>query len=73
MVVTDVGGLAELVPDGEVGYVVQPDPEEIASAIVRFFEEDREKQFSANAAKEKQKYSWTRMLESIDKLRTLIK
>ena len=55
MIITDVGGLAEFVPDGKVGYIVNPDPAEIASAIVRFYDENRESEFSANAALEKQK------------------
>lgn len=66
MVITDVGGLSEFVPDGKVGYVVKPDPAEIADAILRFYREDRAGEFSANAALEKRKYSWARMVEAID-------
>jgi glycosyltransferase involved in cell wall biosynthesis len=36
MLVTDVGGLAEIVPHGKVGYVVKPDVAEIADALVDF-------------------------------------
>lgn len=68
MIITDVGGLAELVPDGKVGFVVKPEPAEIANAIMRFYNEGREADFSANAAIEKEKYSWGRMIEAIDKL-----
>ncbi len=68
MVITGVGGLAEFVPDGEVGFVVEPEPHAIAGAIVRFFEEDHAAAFSANASREKQKYSWNRMIETIDSL-----
>ena len=73
MIVTDVGGLSELVPDGVVGYVVQPDPSEIATAILRFYDENKEKEFAENAAQEKQKYSWGKMVEAIDELTTMIK
>jgi D-inositol-3-phosphate glycosyltransferase len=73
MIVTDVGGLSELVPDGVVGYVVQPEPSEIASAIDRFYEENKEMEFSENASREKQKYSWGKMVEAIDRLKTMIK
>jgi len=66
MIITDVGGLAEFVPNEKVGYVVNPDPEEIAGAILRFYRENKEDEFSANAAIEKQKYSWGRMVEAID-------
>jgi D-inositol-3-phosphate glycosyltransferase len=68
MIITDVGGLAEFVPDGKVGYVVNPIPENIADAIIKFYEEKKEKEFSENAAIEKQKYSWEKMIEAIDKL-----
>ncbi len=68
MIITNVGGLAEFVPDGKVGYVVQPDEKEIASAIVRFFKEGKEDEFSRNAAIEKQQYSWSRMVDDIDQL-----
>lgn len=38
LVVTDVGGLAEIVPDGRAGLVVPPeDPAALAGAVVRFF------------------------------------
>jgi glycosyltransferase involved in cell wall biosynthesis len=68
MIITNVGGLAEFVPHEKAGYVVNPDPAEISSAIVRFYSENREAEFSTNAAIEKQKYSWERMVEAIDKL-----
>ena len=68
MITTNVGGLAEIVPDGRVGYVVNPDAKEIADAIVKFFGEDKEKVFVENLKIEKQKYSWDNMLETIDKL-----
>ena len=73
MIVTDVGGLSELVPDGVVGYVVQPDPAEIASSIIRFYDEKKELEFAANASREKEKYSWGKMLEAIDRVVAMIK
>ena len=36
MIITNVGGLAEFVPDGRVGYIVEPSVPEITSAILRF-------------------------------------
>ncbi|HZX62769.1 MAG TPA: glycosyltransferase [Bacteroidales bacterium] len=68
MIITNVGGLGEFVPDGKVGYVVEPSVPEIASSILRFYDEKKEDEFSANAAVEKLKYSWGRMTESIDEL-----
>ena len=68
MITTNVGGLAEIVPDGKVGYVIQPDEKELADAIIKFFTESKESDFVDNLKVEKQKYSWERMLETIDKL-----
>ncbi len=67
MIITNVGGLAEFVPDGKVGYVVEPNPTAIASAIHRFYSENREQEFSQQAAIEKQKYSWENMVKAIEK------
>jgi glycosyltransferase involved in cell wall biosynthesis len=68
MIITNVGGLAEFVPDGRVGYVVEPDEKQIALAIGRFYNENKEEDFSVNAAEEKKKYSWSRMIDAIDEL-----
>lgn len=65
MVVTNVGGLAEVVPDGKVGFVTAPDPTEIATAIVRFFQPDSLPNLQQNIAAEKQKYSWDTLLTNL--------
>jgi len=65
MIVTNVGGLAEMIPNEKVGFVVDTEPSAIASAIARFYSENREKEFSEGAAIEKTKYSWKRMAETI--------
>lgn len=57
MLVTRVGGLPEIVPDGRVGYVVNPTPAALAEAIRRF--EIERPNFSDGLAAEKQKYSWS--------------
>ena len=68
MLVTNVGGLAEIVPDGKVGYVVQPDAKEIADALVRYYDEGREAAFTEAVREEKRKYGWDKMVESINEL-----
>jgi D-inositol-3-phosphate glycosyltransferase len=68
MITTNVGGLAEIVPDGKVGYVVKPDSNEIAEAILKFYQGNKEAEFTENVMTEKGKYSWERMTETIDKL-----
>jgi glycosyltransferase involved in cell wall biosynthesis len=67
MVVTDVGGLAEIVPDGKCGYVVAPEPEAIAKAINDFFNDDEER-FRPGLEEQKKSYSWDKLK---DALRTL--
>jgi D-inositol-3-phosphate glycosyltransferase len=68
MIVTSVGGLPEIVPDGKVGFVVKKEPAEIANAIYRFYFEKLEQFFSENCAEEKKKYSWDRMTNTINQL-----
>lgn len=68
MIVTDVGGLAELIPHERVGFVVKPEPKEIAHGIKRFFKENREQEFIENIKKEKQKFSWEKLLNKLNKL-----
>jgi glycosyltransferase involved in cell wall biosynthesis len=65
MIVTDVGGLAEIVPDGLCGYVVKPDPVHVADAMVDYFENNREAQFSEGVKREKSRFSWDRITASI--------
>ena len=67
MLVTDVGGLAEIVPDGKVGYVVKPEPEEIADALVDFFENNRQDKFNDGILSEKKQYAWSNMTRSVRK------
>jgi len=68
MIITNVGGLAEFVPDGKTGYVVNPDPGEIAEAVLKFFMEEKEDEFTACVAIEKEKYSWKNMITAIESL-----
>ena len=68
MLVTDVGGLREIVPDGVVGYVVEPQPDKIADAICDFYDNDRKEFFEKNIIEENKKYEWSKMTETIKKL-----
>ena len=68
MLVTNVGGLAEIVPNGKVGYVVGVEPKQIADALVDFFTNNRSEEFIENIRKEKQKYAWSRMTDAINGL-----
>lgn len=63
MLVTRVGGLAEIVPDGKVGYAVDPTPEAVAAGIERFLVENPD--FSEGIQEEKKKYSWSALSSKI--------
>lgn len=65
MLVTNVGGLPEIVPDGKVGYVVPPDAHSIAEALLDFYKEDRESLFAEGVREEKKKYGWDRMTAAV--------
>lgn len=65
MLVTNVGGLPEIVPNGKVGYVVEPNAESIADAIVDFYGNHREFVYRDNIKVEKKKFAWGAMLDKI--------
>ena len=65
-VVTDVGGLPEVVLDGKTGFVVPPENSEaIARAVIDFFEIADKSEMIKNIEKEKSKYSWEKMADAI--------
>jgi glycosyltransferase involved in cell wall biosynthesis len=68
MLVTNVGGLAEIIPDEKVGYVVEPNPKAIADKLVDYFENDRSNDFNSNLIEEKKKYAWSTMTKTINQL-----
>jgi glycosyltransferase involved in cell wall biosynthesis len=65
MLVTEVGGLREIVADGVCGYVVPPQPEDIAEALLDFFENERQEEYTRGVRNEKEKFSWDKMTDSI--------
>jgi D-inositol-3-phosphate glycosyltransferase len=68
MLVTNVGGLPEIVPDGKAGYVTEPNAKEIADAIVDFYENNRKEGFEQFVKEEKKKFSWETMVNAIKEL-----
>jgi len=65
MLVTNVGGLKEIIPDGKVGYVVEPQPSEIANALVDFYKNEKIKTFVEGVKEEKKKYAWSNMTDAV--------
>ncbi len=65
MIVTDVGGLAEMCPNERVGYVVQPKPSVIADAIIRYFDATDRAAMQEMIREEKQRYDWGIMAKAV--------
>ena len=69
VVVTNVGGLPEVVADGKTGYVVPPfNAEELGQAIVKFYECNDKRHFEKEIENEAYKFSWDRMNEILDEI-----
>ena len=67
VVVTAVGGLPDVVSDGETGYIVPPcNPGKLAEGIIRYYQNHMEEAFHENIKKEADRFSWERMAEVID-------
>ena len=60
MLVTNVGALADTVPDGKVGVVVEPNEMDIATGIQILYQNGTE-YYLNNIKDEKKKYSWEQM------------
>jgi glycosyltransferase involved in cell wall biosynthesis len=67
MVVTNVGGLPDLVPDHRAGLVCQPEPVSIAKAILQFYQLG-EPYFIPHLREEKKKYAWDHLTRAIKEL-----
>jgi glycosyltransferase involved in cell wall biosynthesis len=67
MIVSNVGGLAALVPHEKVGLVAEPEPTAMADAILRFFVLG-DSYFLPALRQERNKYSWSRLLANIIEL-----
>ena len=68
MLVTNVGGLGEIIDHGQSGYVVEPDPDFIAKAIADFYANNRQADFIRATIALKEKYSWSKMTSVITEL-----
>jgi glycosyltransferase involved in cell wall biosynthesis len=60
---TNVGGLAEMTEDGKTGYIIAPgDPEAIADAVIRCFENDNYEKMSQNARRAAtEQFNWEKI------------
>jgi len=68
MLVTDVGGLKEIVPNGKVGYVVEPNQNAVTEALIDFYQNNKAASFIKGVEEEKKKYSWDKMVKTVNDL-----
>ena len=67
VIVTEVGGLPDVVEDGKTGYVVKPGkPEEIARAVRSFYQDGMELFMTENISREAYRFSWERMGDVVE-------
>lgn len=64
--VTDVGGLGEIIHHEKSGYVVPVNVKAIADGIVDFYANNRETDFVKATMEEKKKYGWDVMVDSVE-------
>ena len=73
--VTNVGGLGEIIHDGKMGYAVEPQVDAIAVSLLDYYRNDRQAEFTKYLQEEKKKYEWDKMSEVFyslaDTLRTV--
>jgi glycosyltransferase involved in cell wall biosynthesis len=65
MIVTNVGGLAEIVKQGQSGLVCEPTAESIAACINMFYEMNAHHPFAKNVENARHHFSWNKMIEKI--------
>ncbi len=67
VITTNVGGLPDVVKDGETGFIVPPeDANALSKAIVSYFEGNKESVFQVNIKKQRGIFSWDKMVETIE-------
>lgn len=65
IIVTEVGGLPEIVPDDKVGYVCPPTVDGVADAIESLYKDDNLQRFRTNIISERKRFSWSAMCDKI--------
>lgn len=73
MIVTRVGGLPEIVPDGRVGLVCEPDADSIAAALQQIYSGDTLSVMRENFAEERKRFSWAAMCDKLEEVYNLSK
>lgn len=69
IIATNVGVFPEIVEAGLTGFLVNPsDAVSLADAIVKFYQENREEEFSGNAKALANRFSWDNMVNAVESI-----
>lgn len=69
VVVTNVGGLPDVVENEKTGYVVEAGKSEcLTEVVVKYFKENGQYQMTDSIRKQKYRFSWDRMTEIVERL-----
>lgn len=69
VIITDVGGLPEVVPHELAGLVVPPnDPDALAAAVIRYFEAGMGERLAEGVRRQKNKYGWDAFLSAVEQM-----
>ena len=68
VIVSNVGGLPEIVDEGKTGYCVEPNSNAFAKAIKAFYEKDNISEMNSKISDYKSRFSWDNMVSAIEEL-----
>ena len=68
VIVSNVGGLPEIVDEGKTGYCVEPSSNAFAKAIKAFYEKDNINELNSNISDYKSQFSWDAIVNAIEEL-----
>ena len=67
VIVTEVGGLPDVVEHGVTGYIVKPcDSKALAEAVVDYYTDNKEESFTEAIRQQAYRFSWDRMREVVE-------
>ena len=68
MLVTNVGGLGEIVHDHQMGYACEPTPDAIAADILDYYRNNRQPPFTTYLISQKSRYAWSNLTAAFENL-----
>ncbi|MBR5206272.1 MAG: glycosyltransferase [Alistipes sp.] len=72
VIVTNVGGLAEIIPNGRVGYVCEPSAAGVAKALENIYKDDNIAHFAEAMSEERKRFTWQGMCDHIEELYSML-